>query len=260
MPVYNAAPFLGEAIESILMQTFDDFEFILVDDGSTDGSSDLVHSYAGQDARIHPVYQEYNQGIVKVLNIGLDACTGDFVARMDADDVALPNRLALQLQALANNPKVGAMGGALTYIDESGKELGVIRHCALQASRLAGNPLLHPTVMMRRSVLTHHQLHYRERYRYAEDYFLWLEMQQYAVIDALDDVVLQYRVSGASSRHQHLKDMVRATLRVKRDAMVKLGIKPAPADLLRMASESLLLLLPTRLVWWLYRRVAQLSD
>ena len=154
MPVYNAAPFLGEAIETVLTQTFGDFEFIIVDDGSTDGSSDLVHSYAGQDARIHPIYQEHNQGIVKVLNIGLDACTGDFVARMDADDVALPDRLALQLQGLAKNPKLGALGGALTYIDESGKELGVIRHCTLQASRLAGNPLLHPTVMLRRSVLT----------------------------------------------------------------------------------------------------------
>lgn len=260
MPVYNAAPFLGYAVESILSQTFGGFEFIIVDDGSTDESADMIHSYARQDARIHPIYQAHHQGIVMALNTGLDACTGDFVARMDADDVAMPDRLTLQLHGMANNPKVGVLGGALTYINETGKELGVIRYCNLQASRLAGNPLLHPTVLMRRSVLIQHQLHYQEKYRYAEDYFLWLEMQQYAAIDALDDVVLQYRVSGAASRYLHLKEMVRATLRVKRDGMFKLGIKPTPSDIARMVSESLLLSLPTRLVWWLYRRVTQISD
>ncbi len=260
MPVYNAAPFLGYAIESILSQTFDDFEFIIVDDGSTDRSSDMINSYSRQDARIHPISLEYNRGIVKALNIGLDACTGDFVARMDADDVALPNRLTLQLHGITNSPKVGVLGGALTYINESGKDLGVIRHCNLQVSRLAGNPLLHPTVVMRRSLLIQHMLHYQEKYRYAEDYYLWLEMQQYAAIDALDDVVLQYRVSDVASRYLHLKEMVRATLRVKRDGMFILGIKPAPSDIARMVSESFLLLLPTRLVWWLYRRVTKISD
>lgn len=260
MPVYNAGSYLGYAIESILSQTFGDFEFIIVDDGSTDGSSELIHSYSRQDVRIHLITQEYNRGIVKALNIGLDACTGNFIARMDADDVALPNRLALQLHGITNNPKVGVLGGALTYINESGRDLGVIRHCNLQASLLAGNPLLHPTVVIRRSLLSQHQIHYQEKYRYAEDYFLWLEIQQYAAIDALDDVVLQYRVSSAASRYLHLKEMVRATLRVKRDGMFKLGIKPVPSDIARMVSESFLLLLPSRLVWWLYRRSTQISD
>lgn len=260
MPVYNAAPFLGSAIESILSQTYGDFEFIIVDDGSTDGSSDTIASYSRRDARIHSITQDHNRGIVRALNIGLEACAGDFVARMDADDVSLPDRLALQMHRITDHPKVGALGGALTYIDESGRELGVIRRCNLQASPLAGNPLLHPTVVMRRSLLVQHQLHYQEKYRYAEDYFLWLEMQAYAAIDALDDVVLQYRVSGSASRYLHLKEMVRATLRVKRDGMFKLGIKPIPSDITRMLSESLLLLLPTRLVWWLYRRVTHISD
>jgi len=260
MPVYNAAPFLGYAIESILSQTFGDFEFIIIDDGSTDGSSDMIHLYSRQDARIHPISLECNQGIVKALNIGLGVCSGDFIARMDADDVALANRLTLQLEAITNTPTVGVLGGALTYINESGKDLGLIRRCNLHASRLAGNPLLHPTVMMRRSLLVQHQLHYQEEYLYAEDYFLWLEIQQYAAIDALDDVVLQYRVSGAASRYKHLKEMIRATLRVKRDGMFKLGIKPTPSDIVRMVSESFLLLLPTRLVWWLYRRVIQILD
>ena len=257
MPVYNAVRFLEAAIESIRSQTCGAFEFVIVDDGSTDGSTDIIHSYAGQDARIRPIYQEHG-GIVHALNSGLDACIGEFIARMDADDIALPNRLAVQLHAMTENPKVGALGGALTYINESGKELGVIRHCNLQTSHLAGNPLLHPTVMMRRTVLIRHRLHYQEKYRYAEDYFLWLEMQQFAAIDAVDDVVLQYRVSDAASRHQHLKEMIRATLRVKRDGLLKFGIKPAPADIARMVSESALLLLPTPWVWWLYHRVAQL--
>jgi glycosyltransferase involved in cell wall biosynthesis len=260
MPVYNSAPFLREAIESILRQTFVDFEFIIIDDGSSDGSTEIIRFYSGKDARIHSIRQERHQGIVSALNIGLGVCRAEYIARMDGDDISLPDRFVLQLNRMSKTPNLGALGAALAYIDETGKELGVIRRCNLQSSRLAANPLLHPTVMMRREVLVEHQLHYWEKYRYAEDYYLWLEMLRFAAIDALDDVVLQYRISSRASRRRHLKEMVRATLRVKRDAILKLGIKPTPADLARMASESFLLMLPTRLDWWLYRRVTDIKE
>jgi glycosyltransferase involved in cell wall biosynthesis len=255
MPVYNAARFLRPAIESILSQSLQEFEFIIVDDGSTDDSTDIIAAYARDDSRIRVLRHESNRGIVQALNAGLSICGGEFVARMDADDVALPDRLADQVKKMAENPAIAALGGAVTYIDASGKELGLIRQCNVHASPLAGSPLLHPSVTLRRSLLVEHQLHYRERYRYAEDYFLWLELQRYGLLDALENVVIQYRITETTSRRQHLKQMMRAALRVKRDAILILGFKPQASDLVRMMSESLLLLMPSRLIWRLYQRI-----
>jgi len=259
MPVHNAARFLKPAIESILSQSFKDFELNIVDDGSTDDSADIIAAYAEKDPRIRVLRLDVNRGIVQALNAGLALCRGEFVARMDADDVALPDRLADQVKKMTENPAIAALGGAVTYIDADGKELGLIRRCNVHASPLAGSPLLHPTVILRRSLLSEHHLQYHEQYRYAEDYFLWLELQPYGLLDALESVVIQYRITESASRRKFLKPMLRAALRVKRDAILKLGIKPKFSDLVRMSAESLLLLMPTRLVWWLYNRINRLS-
>lgn len=261
MPVHNAARFLKPAIESILSQSFEDFELNIVDDGSTDDSTDIIAAYAEKDPRIRVLRLDANRGIVQALNAGLALCRGEFVARMDADDVALPDRLINQVKKMIENPAIAALGGAVTYIDADGKELGRIRQCnvKLHVSLLAGSPLLHPTVILRRSLLSEHHLQYHEQYRYAEDYFLWLELQQYGPLDALENVVIQYRITESASRRKFLKPMLWAALRVRRDALLKLGIKPKFSDLVRMSAESLLLLMPTRLVWWLYNRINRIS-
>ncbi len=255
MPVYNAAPYLEAAIESILSQTYGDFEFVIVDDGSTDDSLRMIQAFAGKDGRIRLLRHEANLGIVKALNDGLSACRGEWVARMDADDIALPDRLERQQQAMAADASIGALGGALAYIDAQGRDLGLIRRCSPSASPLSANPLLHPTVMLRRSICVQNNLAYQEEYRYAEDYYLWLEIRRHAAIAALEDVVLKYRIHDQASRSRYLKQMLRATLRVKKDGILKLGLKPSLLDLVRMLSESFLLLLPGPMVWRLYNRL-----
>ena len=255
MPTYNISEFLGQAIESILSQSFNDFEFITVDDGSTDDSGRVLEDYAERDHRIRVIRNEQNKGIVYSLNRGLKACRGKYVARMDADDIALRDRLEKQIAAMEADPYTFVLGAALSYIDKNGKELGVVRRCSLDKSLIAQNPLLHPTVVFRRAVLEQHGLCYLEKYRYAEDYFLWLQLSRLGKIDALDDIVLKYRLTNSATRMRHLKDVLQATLKVKKDGVFTLRIRPNISDVLRFFLEGLLLFLPSHIVRYLYLRM-----
>lgn len=255
MPVHNGEEFLAEAVQSILGQSFDDFEFVIVDDGSTDGSPALLERHAAADPRIRILTNEANLGIVGALNRGLDACRGEYVARMDADDIATADRLEKQVAALDADPGIAVLGGSLSYIDAAGRDLGVVRRCQTGKPILRQTPMLHPTAVIRRSCLQEHSLRYRERYRYAEDYYLWLELSRCGRIAAIEGVVLKYRVSRAATRVKHLKGVLKATLRAKRDAVAKLGIRPGPGDLMRYLMECVLLVLPAPFVLWIYFRV-----
>lgn len=255
MPVYDGEEFLAEAVESILGQSFTDFEFVIVDDGSTDGSPALLERYAAADRRVRVITNEANLGIVGALNRGLDACRGEYVARMDADDIATADRLEKQVAALDADEGIIVLGGSLRYIDAAGGDLDVVRRCETGKSILTQTPMLHPTAVIRRAGLREHGIRYRERYRYAEDYYLWLELSRLGRITAIDDVVLWYRVSRSATRVKHLKGVLKATLRAKKDAVFKLGIRPKPADLLRFLMECVLYVLPAPFVLWIYLKV-----
>jgi len=189
------------------------------------------------------------------LNRGLKECRGEYVARMDSDDIALRDRLEKQIAVMEADPNTIVLGGALSYIDRSGKELGVVRRCSLDKSLIAQNPLLHPTVVFRRAVIEQQGLCYLEKYRYAEDYFLWLQLSRLGKIDALDDIVLKYRLSNSATRMRHLKGVLRATLNVKKNGIFCLRIRPTIGDVLRFFLEGLLLFLPSFLVRYLYLRM-----
>jgi glycosyltransferase involved in cell wall biosynthesis len=252
VPVYNAELYLPAMLESILRQTLGDFEAIMVDDGSTDGSAPILERAAARDPRFRLFRQEGNTGIVAALNRGLGECRAPYIARMDADDIALPDRLERQVAHMEANPDIVALGTSLAYIDERGKSLDRVRRCALRGSMLRGNPLLHPTVMLRRGVLEQHAIRYRAEYIYAEDYYLWLELSRFGRLAALDEVAYLYRVSGTTLRSRKLRNMIRATLRVKMAGWRRLGLQPTPADLLGLAFEVGLLLVPPRIVWRAY--------
>jgi glycosyltransferase involved in cell wall biosynthesis len=252
LPVYNAEEYVPAMLESLHRQTLNDFEVIMVDDGSTDRSGALLEQAAATDARFRLIRQAANTGIVAALNRGLDECRAPYVARMDADDIALPDRFARQVAHLEANPDIVALGTALAYIDSTGKSLDRVRRCALGGSMLRGNPLLHPTVMLRRGVLEQHAIRYRAEYIYAEDYFLWLELSRLGRLAALDEVAYLYRVSGTTLRSRKLRNMLRATLRVKLTGWRRLGLRPTPADLFGMAIEAGLLFVPPRWVWQAY--------
>jgi glycosyltransferase involved in cell wall biosynthesis len=200
MSVHNDRRYLPESLDSILAQTFTDFELLVIDDGSTDGSADLLRTLT--DRRVRVIRNESNLGLTRSLNIGLNESTGTYVARMDADDVMLLNRLERQVRFLESNPDVGVLGTSRTLIDEDG---GFIADApALPDDRqirwkcLLGNPLAHPTVMLRRDVLERHGLRYDERYATAQDYELWTRLLPVTKAANLIEPLLRYRLRRGS--------------------------------------------------------------
>lgn len=196
MPVYNAQRYVAMAVESILQQTFRDFEFLIVDDGSTDRSLKILQRYAAQDIRIRLISRP-NTGYVTALNQMLELAQGELVARMDADDVALPDRFANQVAFLQQHPKVVCVGGAQDWIDAAGRFL--LHHPEaegneeIQQLALTGQtPINHPSAMMRRSALQQVS-GYDEALHPAEDLDLWLKLGEIGELANLKTTVLQYR-------------------------------------------------------------------
>ncbi len=192
MPVYNGEEFLREAIASILGQTFTDFELLIIDDGSTDRSREIVAGF--QDGRIRLVCNETNLGIAATLNRGLALAGGEFVARMDSDDRSHPSRLMKQVEFLDANPMVAACG---TWLKTFGKDLAVWRfplgHDEIKARMLFQNSFPHAPVMLRRDALPADQLQYRPGFPGAEDYDLWVRLMNRFRLANLPEVLYHYR-------------------------------------------------------------------
>ncbi|MFK7840345.1 MAG: glycosyltransferase [Bdellovibrionales bacterium] len=215
MSVYNGERFLDKAIDSILKQTFKDFEFIIINDGSTDKSSKMLQTYAKQDPRIILIEQE-NKGLIAALNKGIDCAKTPLIARMDADDIALPERLALQKTYLDENLEVIALGGAIEIIDENDSVFEKVEY-PISADIEdyifnRGSPLAHPAVMMRTQKVK--ELGgYRYAYKHAEDYDLWLRMHKIGTIDNIKQTILKYRehtnkISVQNARAQAVTSVV----------------------------------------------------
>ena len=197
MPVYNAERFVTEAIESILAQTLTDFEFIIVNDGSTDSSPQILERYAQEDQRIRLVNQP-NQGVVGARQTALDLVTTSYVAVTDADDVSIPDRLEKQFGYLSDHEECVLVCGHMREIDPEGVFVRDITdeldHARIdQMLMLLNNPIGHSTAMMRTSVVR--QVGgYRDPYPTAEDYDLWLRLMEVGRVAVLNHVVIKRRL------------------------------------------------------------------
>lgn len=209
MPVHNGAAYLAAAIESILAQTQPDFELIIVNDGSTDGSGDIVCGFADGRIRLIDVAK---CGLVKALNLGLSESRGRYFARMDADDIARPKRLARQAAHLDRHPDIGVLCTDIATIDAEGRQTGVQRQANLTSDILREGllyrqqikPVIHPTVMMRREVAD--ALGGYRGFDSAEDHDLWLRAVDRFGFARLDDILLDYRIHpGGVSRAKGAK-------------------------------------------------------
>lgn len=208
MSVYNGERFLEAAIASVLAQTFADFEFLILDDGSTDGSRAIISDFAGRDARIRPVFRE-NRGLIASLNQLLETARAPLIARMDADDICLPDRFEKQIAFLAGHPDHGVIGTFTRDIDEYGQPypLSTTEHPRTHEQFLDhaanGGPLLaHPSVMYRRDVVLAAG-GYHAAFRHCEDFDLWLRLASRTRIANLSDRLIQYRhyAGQVSNRH-----------------------------------------------------------
>ncbi|MCA9776909.1 MAG: glycosyltransferase [Candidatus Eremiobacteraeota bacterium] len=209
MSVHNGGRYLKAAVESVLQQTFRDFEFLIVDDGSTDGSSEYLESLSGLDSRVRMLSQE-NSGLVFSLNRLIRESRGSLLARMDADDVCLPDRLQAQVDRFRKEPGLGVLGGHIEIIGPESEALGKWLYPTtpgkVEETLKFGCPVAHPAVMMRKN-LVDKVGGYREFFTHCEDYDLWLRLSELAAISNLDQTVLRYRThsSSVSSLHGNLQ-------------------------------------------------------
>ncbi len=210
LPVYNAERYLRPAVESILAQTLDDWELVAVDDGSRDSSLAILRKYEARDPRVRIVSRP-NTGIVGALNDGLAAARGELVARMDSDDISLPERLAKQVAFLDAHPDHVLVGSQVMLIDPEGSDLCPKRdteytHEGIDNAHLNHRwPLVHPTVIMRKSAVARVG-GYRTKYEWLEDLDLFLRLAEVGKLASLPDVLLRYRLHTGSVCHTREAD------------------------------------------------------
>lgn len=234
IPVYNSEPFLGAALQSIADQTVADFEVILVNDGSTDGSDATLADFAARDPRFK-VFTKPNGGIVSALNHGLRHCTGTYVARMDGDDIALPDRFAFQIETFEKHPDAVAVGGHIQSVDANGNLIGI----AGSPSRVARTDLgsfppkvanvQHSAGTFRRDALEKIG-GYRSTFPHAEDYDLYLRLAPFGSFQNPAKLSIYYRVHAGSLSVRNLTRQETSAALAELSALARLAGRPDPGD------------------------------
>ncbi len=234
MPVYNAQLYLHAAISSILSQSFEDFEFLIYNDGSTDRSKEIIESF--NDARIIFNDFSYNQGIVALLNIGLQSAKGKYIARMDADDIASPDRFQKQYDFMERNHEYVVCGTRFNIMGKQEVTQLPLDNDDIKSKMLYITPFCHPSVMMRVEVLQRHKILYDAAYMLIEDHEFWCRLAEYGKFANLPETLLQYRVhdSNISLKERTLQQIQNLHI-VRMNYIVKFfgkSIEPADASTL----------------------------
>lgn len=260
MPAYEAARFLGEAIESVLAQSFHALELVIVDDCSTDRTWEIASEFARRDARVRPFRNERNLGIVRTRNRAFAEADArsDYFAIMDSDDVCLPTRLERQVAFLDAHLDHALVGGHTLVIDERSNEIGIRRypttHDRVVAAMGRYNPIAQPTATLRRSALDAVG-RYDEGFPRCQDYELWLRLAARFKIANLDEPTLKYRWSATQGKRSHLRETLKLTLALQRRWMFRAPFF-RPLNVAYVGLEHLLLFVPESVVLELFRRTA----
>lgn len=225
LPVYNGDRYLRETIESILTQTYTDFELLIVDDGSTDSSLAIIESFI--DDRIRILKNKERLKLSGALNRGMEEAKGKYIARMDADDIALPERLQKQFEYMERHPEVGMCGTAIEIFGKAKTRNDIYPKSAdeIKAYALFDCPFCHPTVMMRRELFLKHDLWYDGSYYPTEDYELWARAIDLFPVVNLGEVLLRYRVHDSSMTGSDWDAMDKQAARIIQRLMEKLEIQ-----------------------------------
>lgn len=199
MPVYNAEKYIAEAVDSILNQTYSDFEFIIIDDCSTDASYKILQSYVSKDNRIRLFKNDVNKKLPKTLNFGISQANGKYIARMDADDISLPERFAKQVEFMESHPEIGICGTWLVEFSKTeGKSVtpNITHEDIIVTMYFSNNCIAHPTVMMKANIFQKQNILYNENHMgIAEDYALWNECLNNNIrFHNLPIILLRYRI------------------------------------------------------------------
>jgi glycosyltransferase involved in cell wall biosynthesis len=234
MPVYNAGEYLKVAIESILNQDFKDFEFVIVNDGSTDGSLDIIKSYS--DTRIRLIDNPKNLGLIGSLNIGMEQCKGEYIVRMDQDDISLPQRLSKQISFMDENPEYGLIG---SWFEDFGEniESRFVKYSSddahIRLRHLYQTHISHPTAVMRTAVIRQHNIRFDPEFVHGEDYNCWVTFSEYCKLSNFPEVLVKKRDHPSNITNKYASVMHATCTKVKQRQFDKMGtpISNQDADL-----------------------------
>src|SRR5690606_27940814 len=195
MPAFNCEKYVGQAIESILNQTYDNFEFIIINDGSTDDTEKVILSFS--DSRIRYIKNTYNLGLIETLNKGIQLSKGEFIARMDADDISYPERFRIQIEFLNNNSDyVICSSSRKNFIEwDQQKHLSImpLDDISIRIGSLFSTPFTHPAVMLRKNIIIENELKFDNAFKYAEDYEFWINILKFGKGYNFKNPLIYYR-------------------------------------------------------------------
>lgn len=217
MPAYNAEKYISEAIESILNQTFQDFEFVIIDDGSTDRTWEIIQEYAKKDERIISVRNEINLNVSQTRNKGIDKSRGKYIVWADSDDISLPHRIEKQLNFMESNEGVGLCGSFMKFFGDSEKE-SVRKYSdkdeILRKLIFRQNPVAQPACIMRIDILKKSGGY--PNLSLSEDLYVFFKMGEISKFSNIQEVLVRYRVHAESLTSSKLKSMELNTIKIRK--------------------------------------------
>ena len=256
LPVHNGARYIEHALDSIIAQTYRHWKLIVVNDGSTDETGQILSDYAKKDSRINIVTMKKPRGISKALNRGVKQAKGLYIARMDADDISYPKRLEKQVKYLQKHQYVVAVGTQCDIIDADGRVTGVkmfpVKSQDIYNTVFRFNPLQHPTLMIDRTLLPKGFVFYDDLDG-AEDLNLLFKLFPYGKVENLRDHLLAYRIHGENSSLKHIKKIYMQALTARIRGVLRHGYVPSAKSVcLTIAQTLIIAILPERVIRPLY--------
>jgi glycosyltransferase involved in cell wall biosynthesis len=226
MPVYNAEQYLNECIDSILKQSFTEFEFVIVNDGSTDRSAEVIKAYS--DPRIRFIENPQNLGLIASLNIGLEICKGEYIVRMDQDDISLPQRIEKQVRFMDENPEYGLIG---CWFEDFGENIEnkVVRYSSddthIRIRHLYQTHIAHPTAVIRKSVIDQFNLRFNPEFVHGEDYAFWVAISAYCKLSNYPEMLVRKRDHPRNISNKYAQIQRDTCARVKLGQFAKMGVE-----------------------------------
>lgn len=223
LPVYNAANTIQETLESIFIQTYTDYEIIIINDGSTDNSEEIILN--NKDSRIHYYSNPGNKGLIYTLNRGIDLCKGEYIVRIDADDFMLPTRIEKQVDYMDRHLQTVALGSAVWNFDGIHKDklyTPPLNPQEMHHRILLGSPIPHPAAIIRKSILDRHNIRFNPNYIHAEDYKFWHDLLQYGDLANLKEPLIKYRLSPTQVSSKHRQTQLAVSARLRKEMITSL--------------------------------------
>ncbi len=260
MPAYNSESYIEQAILSVLNQTYKDFEFIIIDDNSTDSTLKIINKFARKDSRIRVLQsgRNLNCGGDKCANLGLKAAQGEYIARMDADDISYPTRFEKQIKFLEDNKNIFLIGSNADVINHEGEIIGEktepLSSEAIYKAYFGFHPLVHPTCMFRSKLKNGKRFEYKIKYSANNDYYTFFRLicQGYKFVN-MDERLIKYRIHSHNATFVHMKHKFVNSLKIRLSIVHNYGYRPSFKDVVMLCAQTMtVMLLPERVLLKIY--------